>query len=180
MEVAGGQAVGENLRTFLSAQTEKLAAIFVVDVENRRAGRLGATTFEEHALRGKVFVHRAMVVEMITREVGEDCNIEGNRIDAFLFECVGRDLHNRFGDAFGESLSQKLVEFERFRGGVRCGKNSSGNVVFDCADKDRFASGGAKNRFDQKRRGAFAVRASNAGVYDAFGGTLVEVGAEAG
>ncbi len=46
------------------------------------------------------------------------------------------------------------------------GANFTGNVIFDGADEDGFARGGVEERFDEKRRGGFAVGASDAGGFE--------------
>ena len=80
-----GQPVADGALPARRELLRELHAECVVQVEHRRAqpGRI-----EQARLRGRVARHRAVVVEVVVRQVGEQRAIEGDAVDAPLVKAV--------------------------------------------------------------------------------------------
>ncbi len=117
---------------------------------------------------------------MVAREIREHGHIERNSENTLLLERVRRHFHHRFGDSLAQALRQEPVQLQRFRRGVRSRENLPGNVIFDGSDQRGLPPGRLKYGFDKEGGRAFSVRASDSGIRHSFGGTFVEIRAQAG
>ena len=99
-KVALAQAVGvEQLRTCGERGLFQAGAVFIVNVEDGRARRWSSRAIEELSFGGKVFLHAAVIIEMVAGKVGEDGHIEMKPEDPLLVKGVGGNLHHRLGRA---------------------------------------------------------------------------------
>ena len=117
-----------------------------------------------------------MIVEVVTREVGKDRNVERDSVNPLLFQRVRGNFHYGFRRPLAQGLVQNPVQLQRFGSRVRRRKSFSGDVIFDGPDQRALASRGGQDGFDQERSGAFSIRTSDAGDSEALGGLLVKVG----
>ena len=86
MKVAGRQAVGEHHCALLLAKLPELPAVFIVNIKNGGARRVGPATFEKHLFGAEVIFHRAVVVEMVASEIREYSHIKRNSKNALLLQ----------------------------------------------------------------------------------------------
>ena len=93
---------------------------------------------------------------------------------------MAADLHDGLGGTIGKRAREELIEFERFRRGMRRGDDLARQVILHGADQSVLARGGLQNGLQDKRGRRFAVGARDAGDAKALGRMLVEIGAEAG
>ena len=145
-----------------------------VEHGDARGGIHGAV--EEKAFGGEVLFHRAVVVEMVAREVGEDGDVEWDASSAALVERVAGNFGDEFGGAAADALGHEFKEIARLGRGVERGADFAGDVIFDGADEDGFAGGGVEERFGEKGGGGFAVGAGDAGGGEAALGMAEEGG----
>src|SRR6266550_3856504 len=61
--------------------------------------------------------HRAVIVEMVTRKVGEHCDIELESVDPPLIETMRGNLHRNRAHAAIRQLSQGSLQLDRSRSG---------------------------------------------------------------
>jgi hypothetical protein len=88
VKVATIPSIAKHHRTAFAAELGQLSAIFVVEVGNRGAGRIGAASLEQHAFGGEILRHRRVIVEMVAREIGKHGHVKGHAIHALLRESV--------------------------------------------------------------------------------------------
>ena len=98
MEVTAVHAVGDHFLLLL-AELDQPLAVLIFDVDDRGTRRLGARSLKENRLRGEIFFHGAVVVEMIAGEIGEDRYIERHTVNPLLLKSMGGNFHHRFGAA---------------------------------------------------------------------------------
>ena len=103
----GGAAIGLD-------RVEKAAAVGAVEVD----GGGEARGDEELALGLEVCLHRAVVVEVVLREVREGDGREARALDATLRDGVRGDLHHGGLAAVVAHLREEGLQFERTRRGV--------------------------------------------------------------
>src|SRR5260370_40205960 len=121
---------------------------------------------------------------MIAGEIGEQRHVKGNSVDAFLMKRMRADLHYRFaGDMLSQpgagGLGEDAVQLQRLGGGVRCGNNFTGKVIFNRRYQYNFASSQeAQNLREQEGRRGLSICASNAGNLDPTGPMSVQVAAD--
>ena len=98
---------------------------------------------EELRLRRAVGRHRAVVVEMVAREVGEQRDVERDAVDAALVEAVRRHFHRDRARARRLEAREQLVQ--RAASGVVCvaGRERADEAVAERAD-DRGAPAAAR------------------------------------
>ena len=61
-------------------------AVFIVNIKNGGARRVGPATFEKHLFGAEVIFHRAVVVEMVASEIREYSHIKRNSKNALLLQ----------------------------------------------------------------------------------------------
>ena len=117
---------------------------------------------EQLGLRSGVALERAVIVQVIARQVGEDRGIEAHAIDTMLVERMRRHFHRETSHACVAQFGELTVHRDGIRGRVRhCLQ------CIDAAETDRARVCGS--RAEQLRRGCdevrgcrLAVRASHA------------------
>src|SRR5579871_464124 len=179
VKISAIPAIGEDQSAALTAELDQFRAVLVVQICGRNAGWLGSASLKQNPLGGEIFVHGFVIVEVITGEISEHRDVEGNAEYALLRERVRGDFHHSFSCAMPKRLVQHARELERFRRGVRRGIDLTGNVIFDSADERALAMGRGKNRFDQECGRALAVCSSNSRDGEALCRALVEIRADA-
>ena len=98
--VCCAEAVGEHLLSAAVRGVNQAPAKGIICVDD---GRSQTRPGEELCLGCAVRRHRAVVVEMVARQVGEHRYRKGNAVHAALIEPVGRHFHHRgIGAAFPE------------------------------------------------------------------------------
>ena len=134
-------------------------AVGVVDVDH---GDLRPPFGEQQAFRLEVLLHRAVEVEMVLGEVGEDRHREVDRIGPVELERVGGHL-DRAGDvASVEHLPEGSLEVDRLGGGALDRALLATDHALDCPQQPGLASIRLQQRADQERRGGLAVGAGDA------------------
>ena len=103
-----------------------------------------------------------MVVEMIARQVGEQCDVECHAVDASLIDAVRRNLHGHDFRALGPDLAQEFLQLRGIRRRVRCGRQRTPQAVAERADHRRAPSGDIEPGRNPLRTRGLAVRAGNA------------------
>ncbi len=84
----------------------------------------------QRRFRGEVCLHRAVIVEMIAREIGENGRPEFQSVDSLLVETVRRDFHRDPLRATIDEHTQYSLQLDR----TRCGElSSTGNDFPFCA-----------------------------------------------
>ena len=134
MKVTAGESIGEDVGLLL-AELDEALPVFIFYVDDAGARRLRSRALKENCLGGEILFHRAVVVEMIAREIGKDGDVEGNAVNALLLERMGGDFHHRFGAAAFKRAREELIQFKRFGRGVRGGKALVLDAIFDGADQ---------------------------------------------
>ena len=132
------------------------AAVLVADVHDRRVGLI-----EERAFRLVVRVHRAVVVEVILRQVGEDEHREARPREPSLRLCDrGRLHHARVVVAF-EHLAEEALQVDRLGGVQPGGSLLARDHALDVRQQPGAAPGRCEDRVQQERGGGLAVRAGD-------------------
>ena len=135
------------------------ASSLVVEVHDRTFGHLRA---EEQRFRVEVRVHRAVRVQMILRQVREDCAREVRALDAFEREAFRRRFHRGAADPCVTHLRQEPLQVDRFRGRPGHRQHGVADVRLDGADHARRHTQRAEHRFEHERRRRLAVRPGHA------------------
>src|SRR5215470_10121963 len=105
-----------------SAFTESNASAIGVElgpllvVEIRDDGAVWHEVVEQPGFRGEVALHRAVIVQVIAREVRERHDVEEHTFDALLVERVRRDLHRYAANASVEQRAKYALQLDRSRG----------------------------------------------------------------
>ena len=95
---------------------------------------------EELHLGLEVVLHRAVKIEMVLGQIGEDGDVPFEAAYPFLRERVRGDFH-RGGFASGvDDLREQLLQIERFGRRADGGQNALADFVTNRADADRNAS----------------------------------------
>ena len=101
---------GENAR--------EVGALHVIQVEH---GVLQARRLEQPPLGAGIALHVAVVVEVITREVGKQRCPERDAVDASLIEADRGDFHRHTLGALGQQSRERAVKKNRVGSGVDAG-----------------------------------------------------------
>ena len=118
---------------------------------------------EEFRLGLEIILHRAVKIEMVLGQIGEDGDVPFDSAGSFLGERVRRDFH-RGGAASGvDDLREQFLDIERFRRGADRRQNAIANFVLHSAEQSAAHPGLFANVFDEKRRRGFPIRAGNRG-----------------
>ena len=89
-------------------------AIVEIDGSHRLlAERIGGERLEPRELGRGVSVERAVVVEMVLGEIGENRDVEGDTVHALLVDAVGRNFHRRAATAVVGHAGEQVVELDR-------------------------------------------------------------------
>ncbi len=118
---------------------------------------------EQARLGRAVVLHGAVVVEVITGEVGEHRGVEAHAVDARLVEGVGGHFH---AHALGAQLAQPrqlALQRDRIGSGVQRGRHLRRAPVAERADVGGGAAAVRQRLRQQPRAGGLAVGAGDAG-----------------
>ena len=97
-------------------------------------------TGEEFRLRLEIIFHRAVKIEMVLGQVGEDGDVPFQSPRPLLRERVRRNLHRRgFASGIGD-LREQFLHIERFGRGANGGQNALTDFVANGADAIRSAA----------------------------------------
>ena len=133
------------------------APVLVADVHDR-----GVRLLEERPLRLVVALHRAVVVEMVLRQVREDEHGEVRAREPSLDLRDRRRLHHTAVVTPVDHLAEEALEVDRLRR-VETGRPlPSGHEPLDVRQQPRPASRGLEDRVQQECRRRLAVRAGHA------------------
>ena len=102
-----------------------------------------------------------MVVEVVTREVGEDRGVVADPGDAVLVQAVARDLHRAGVDAVLRHHREEPVEVGRLGGGEIGGDALARDAGADGADDGRRHARGGEALLEEPRGGGLAVGAGD-------------------
>src|SRR5206468_12127397 len=122
-----------------------------------RLGR-GGQKLEEPALGAPVLVEGAVEVEVILREVGEDTDVERERVDARERQRVRADLHRHPADPARAHGGQHRLDLERLRRRLAGGPDLVADDVMDRAEYPGGASAAETQRGDTDRGRRLAVQ----------------------
>ncbi len=118
--------------------------------------------FEQPRLRGRVGLERAVVVEVIAREVGQHCGVEAHGCDALLVESVRGHLEAEHRRTVVARFGETAVDGHR----IRCGQPRVTQLARTAeADGAEVRAGHAAERSGLRQQvgtGGLAVRAGDA------------------
>ncbi len=134
----------------------------IVGVDDRKGGRRATGAFEEAVFGREVVLHRAVEVEMVLREVGEDGRVEPHSVDPLERQRVRGDLEDEIRSAGGERGLHHPHEVERFGRRVDGRRLAVRDPVQHRARQSGDAAGMAQHRIDGEHRCRLAVGAGHA------------------
>ena len=116
---------------------------------------------EEPRLGLEVRIHRAVVVEMVLRQVREDRRIEHDAVDPLLLERMRRHLERRTSNAGVAHPCQQALEVGRLRRGAHEGNRFTRHARPGRPHDAGGPPGSVEDRGEQIRDGGLAVRAGH-------------------
>ena len=128
-------AVNSQIGTVFFQTTYEFCAVFVIHVDN---GVFQAVPVKQARLDGTVGFHRAVVVEVVACEIGEDCAAEWHAVDARLVKAVAGDFHRGGCCALLTETVEQGLDIDRGGGGVRGFFQCAPKAVADRADNGGF------------------------------------------
>src|SRR2546428_234936 len=136
----------------------------VVAVHDGDAPRLrrGGEQLEEPALGAPVLLERPMEVQMVLREVREDADVEGQRVDARERQRVRADLHGHAAHAALAHGGQHRLDLERLRRRLSRRPDLVADDVLNGAEDPAGAAARAQQRVDEVGGRGLAVGARDA------------------
>ena len=152
---------------------ESVLIVLVGDGEGR-----GFEVVEEALLRIAVVIESLMVVDMIAREVGEECSVEVETGDALLGDGVRRDLHEGMGAARVDHAAKEAVEFDGVGRGMGGGDGFGLDIVDDRGEQSGLVTEGTRELIEKRGDGGLAVGAGDADEGEGFGGFAEPFGSE--
>src|SRR6185437_7393074 len=136
---------------------EHLCGVGIILVDDGDPRRRSTDTRKDLRLRTRVGFHRAVEVEVVLREVGEDRDIYRQAPDTFLFERMRAHLHHGLSAPGLHAFSKNRIDVAAFRSGVVGGTNLSRDVGLDRAEQNALAADAREKLFEEKGRGRLAV-----------------------
>src|SRR6185437_4077060 len=115
---------------------------------------------------GKIVIHRAVEVEVVLREVGEDRDIYRQAPDTFLFERMRAHLHHGLRAPCLHTLSEDRVDIAAFGSRVFRWADLSRDVGLDRAQQYAFAANASEELFEEKGRRRLAVGSSHGAEFE--------------
>jgi len=112
----------------------------VIDIDHGRAARLDEIG-EQPQLGAKIMFKGRMIVEMITRDIGETCRRNMHTVEATLVEPVRRSLQGEMRHAFVCEFAQPSMKRDRIRRRERAVNLAQRGNNADCADARRLFTG---------------------------------------
>ena len=156
------QSVTEDATAFARNLFGETRAVLVVHVDDRSARAFAEAPVEESPLGGEVVLHRAVIVEVVARQVREGRDLVAQRITATKVERLRRRLHHGHAAAALDGATQKSLDIARLRRRVQSFGALARDAVFDRADEGRPLASGFSNRRDEIRARRLPVRARDA------------------
>jgi hypothetical protein len=125
-DVAGGKAVGQKSRATRAHAIDQALPEWIVGIDD---GRAQTRRREEFRLRSAIRRHRVVIVEVVAREIGEQCDIELDAADAALLQAVRRNFHRHGFRTRAPELLQQLVQRGSVRRRMRCRRQRADQAV---------------------------------------------------
>ena len=144
---------------------ETVAVVFV-----RHRKGCGFEVVEEALLRIAVVIEGLMVVDMIAREVGEECSVEVESCYALLGDGVRGDLHEGMGAARIDHAAKEAVEFDGVGRGMGGGDGFGLDIVDDRGEQSGLVTECTRELIEKRGDGGLAVGAGDADEGEGFGG----------
>ena len=139
-----------------------LQAEDVVAIDHRNARDSAVAAVKQTPLGDEVLLHRAVKVEMVASEIGEDRNIIVQSPHSALRQRMRRDFHHRLARAAAHSLGKKLQQIARLGRGVRRRPDFVRNMIFNRPHEHGLATDMVQHRIEQKRGRRLSVGAGHA------------------
>ena len=127
-------AVNSQIGTVFFQTTYEFCAVFVIYVDD---GVFQTVPVKQARLDGTIGFHRAVVVKVVSGEVGKDCATEWHAVDARLIKAVAGDFHRGGCCALLTETVEQGLDIDGGGGGMR--------GFFQCTPKavaDRANNGG--------------------------------------
>ena len=128
-------AVNSQIGAVFFQTTYEFCAVFVIHVDN---GVFQAVPVKQARLDGTIGFHRAVVVEVVSGEVGEDCAAEWHAVDARLVKAVAGDFHRGGCCALLTETVEQGLDIDGGGGGMRGFFQCAPKAVADRADNGGF------------------------------------------
>ena len=109
----GLRALDSRAEAHLAAARRECAPRRVVGIHHD--GAMRGEIIQQTRFRVAVRLHRAVVVEMVAREIGEDDGIEDQPLDAMLVQRVGRHFHGHVARTGVDEDAQRTLKLDRSR-----------------------------------------------------------------
>ena len=116
---------------------------------------------EQFRLRFEVIFHRAVIIEMVLRQISEDSDVPLEAAYALLRQRVGRNLHGRGTTTGVRDLREQLLQVERFRRRPRGWQNALTDFIAHRPDQTATQAGLFTDVFDEKGGGGFSIGAGD-------------------
>ena len=156
---AGAKTVADQLEPAPLDLAGELGAEVVVEIEHRMRQRFAG---EELRFRAAVTRHRAVIVEVIAREVGQQRDVELDAGQAPLVEADRRDFHADRGGAAPREFRELRLQPQRVRRGVDQRPQFAAQAVAECADHRGADAAIVQRARDPLAAGGLAVGARHA------------------
>ncbi|MPM66130.1 hypothetical protein SDC9_113037 [bioreactor metagenome] len=151
-------------------------ASLVVQIEDGNVALI-----EKQPLGPSVFLHRAVVIQMILGQVGENARREADAVHPVQGKGVGGDLHHQMGTACVRHTPAQSLDFIGFGGGALSRKGLRADHILVGADKPHLGPYRAlQHGFDEVGGGCLPVGAGDTHGNKAPGGMTEPVGREDG
>ena len=93
---------------------------------------------EQARFDGTIGFHGAVIVEVVSGEIGEDCTAEWHAVDARLVKAVAGNFHRSGCCALLTEAVEQGLDINRGRRGMRGLFQCAPKAVADCADNGGF------------------------------------------
>ena len=134
----------------------------IVSIDDQTRTRCVGGDLEELHLRLEILLHRAVVVEMVLREVREDGGGKRQAMSAMLIERVGGDLHGAGTAAIAAHLGEQALNLQRLRRGVRGRHLLAAEIIKNGAKQSAAHLAEVHQMMREEGGGRFAIRAGDA------------------
>ena len=165
-EVAMHAEAESNERHFAIKLIRKLGAERIIGVDHRHrlfAARISRKRMKPIGLGAEVRIHRAVIIEMILAQVGENAGIKSDRRHALLMNAVRGNFHRHTTAAVVAHAGDQLQKRHRIWRGVRGGRNCFAIVDQHGAEQARAVPFGFHHMMNEKCGGRFSIRAGHSG-----------------
>ena len=154
-----GEAISHHARIRTPHAGNHVGAEFVVEIEYRVLERRPA---EEPGLRRAVTTHRAVIVEVVARDVGQQRDVEFDSGEPVLLDAVRGNFHAHRTGAAPDEFIERAMQPHRVRRGVQRCLQCAGKTAAEHADHRAFAA-----RARERLRDPVAARSLPIGAGDA-------------